>query len=114
VGNGIVREATYAKSLSEYTAHQVSVITAIAAFASYFLWLDRRWPLAGAREARRVGRVWLVLTVLFEFGFGRLVAKKPWRDLLADYNLLRGRTWPLVLLWLSRGPAVIQARDHGG
>lgn len=110
VGNGVVREATYGKRLNEYAAHQVSVFTAIAAFAGYFSWLQRRWPLADRYEALRVGRTWLVLTVLFEFGFGRLVAKKPWRALLADYNLFRGRTWPLVLLWLWRGPAMIQAR----
>jgi hypothetical protein len=108
VGNGVIREATYGKYLGEYAAHQVSVVTAIAAFASYFFLLARRWPLADQREALRVVRIWLALTVLFEFSFGRLVAKKRWTDLLADYNLLRGRTWPMVLLWLWRGPAIIR------
>lgn len=111
VGNGAVRDATYGKRLSEYAAHQVSVVTAILAFGSYFNVLQRRWPLADRDEARRVGWIWLGLTCLFELGFGRAVAKKTWRDLLADYNLRRGRTWPLVLLWLWRGPAIIRAWD---
>jgi hypothetical protein len=47
------------------------------------------------------------MTVGFEFAFGRLVAKQSWQDLLADYNLARGRTWPLVLAWIAAGPAVV-------
>jgi hypothetical protein len=108
VGNGVLREATYGKQVSEYRAHQISVLTAIAGFGVYFWRLQRRWPLSDRRDALRVGQIWLGLTVLFEFSFGRLVAKKSWTDLLADYNLIRGRTWPLVLLWLWRGPAIIR------
>jgi hypothetical protein len=48
--------------------------------------------------------VWLGLTLAFEFGFGRLVAKQSWEQLLADYNVAAGRTWPLVLAWLATGP----------
>ena len=51
---------------------------------------------------------WLGLTVAFEFGFGRLVAKQSWEDLLSDYNVARGRTWPLVLAWIAAGPAAVR------
>lgn len=44
-----------------------------------------------------VGMLWLALTLGFEFGFGHWVAHKPWSVLLADYNLIRGRIWILVL-----------------
>ena len=44
-----------------------------------------------------VGAAWLSLTVAFEFGFGRAVAKQSWEELLADYNVSQGRTWPFVL-----------------
>jgi hypothetical protein len=110
VGNGIAREATYGKVLGERAAHQVSTATAIAAFAAYFNLLQRRFPLPSAEDARRAGLAWLALTVVFEFGFGRLVAKQSWRQLLADYNLAAGRTWPLVLAWIAIGPTVIRAR----
>ena len=36
--------------------------------------------------------MWLGLTLAFEFGFGRLVAKQSWEQLLADYNVAAGRT----------------------
>lgn len=110
VGNGIAREATYGKVLGERAAHQVSTATAIAAFAAYFELLQRRYPLASAQEARLTGLAWLGLTVAFEFGFGRLVAKHSWKQLLADYNVTAGRTWPLVLAWLALGPSVVRAR----
>jgi hypothetical protein len=106
VANGVVRETTFGKRAGETAAHQISVLTAIAAFAGYFSMLQRRWPIRDADEALKVGSVWLGLTVGFEFGFGRLVARKPWNELLADYNLFRGRLWPLVLMWLAAGPEI--------
>jgi hypothetical protein len=105
IANGVAREATFAKRVDERTAHQLSTLTAIAGFAGYFALLQRRWPLASTHEALEVGGAWLILTVAFEFGFGRLVAKQPWQALLADYNVAKGRTWPLVLAWITFGPA---------
>jgi len=45
-----------------------------------------------------IGALWLTLTVAFEFGFGHYVMGHSWRYLLADYNILKGRLWSLVLL----------------
>ncbi len=125
--NGVARDTTYGTRIGEQAAHeqgqpvlaescpppsgaahQLSTATGVAAFAAYFLLLQRRWPIRREREAARIGRVWLALTVLFEFGFGRLVAKKSWQELLGDYNLAAGRTWPLLLAWLAVGPAVVR------
>ena len=106
VGNGAAREITYGRRLPEEVAHQISVATAIAAFALYFRALDSHWPLDTDREALAVGGAWVGLSVTFEFTFGRLVEKLSWREMLADYNLARGRTWPLVLAWIAVGPKV--------
>jgi hypothetical protein len=110
VANGVLREATYGRHVPERAAHQLSGATAIAAFALYFSALDARWPLRDTREAVEVGMGWLALTVAFEFGFGRLVAKQSWDELLADYDLAEGRTWPFVLAWIAAGPAAVRAR----
>jgi hypothetical protein len=109
VANGILREVTYGRRVPERTAHQLSGATAIAAFALYFSALDARWPLRDTREAVEVGAGWLALTVAFELGFGRLVAKQSWEELLADYDVTEGRTWPLVLAWICAGPATVRA-----
>lgn len=94
VGNGVLREATLVRVLDEDDANRLSALTAVAAFTVYFEQLQRRWPLGSGREAVEVGAAWLALTVAFEFGFGRLVAKKSWRELSAEYDVRRGRLWP--------------------
>ncbi len=111
VANGVSREAIYGRRLKEETANRLSVLTAVAAFSAYFRLLQRRWPLGGPSEALRIGGAWFALTVAFEFTFGRLVAKKPWRELAADYNVARGRLWPLVLAWIALGPEVARRWD---
>jgi len=96
----------------ELTAHQLSTAAgAIGLFAGYFELLARRWPLPSTRQALEVGTAWLALTVAFEFGFGHYVAHTSWRELLADYNLRKGRLWPLVLAWITLGPALVRARS---
>ena len=83
--------------MSEHTAHQLSALPGVGAFAAYFWLLQRHWPIPSTREALKIGGVWFGLTVAFEFSFGRLVAKRAWEELITDYNLAEGRTWPLVL-----------------
>ncbi len=112
VANGVVREATYGKRVDERRAHQVSTLTALAAFAALFRALEARRPLPSDREAIEVGAAWLLLTVGFEFGFGRLVAHQSWEDLLADYDVADGRLWPVVLAWLAAGPLVVRRTDR--
>jgi hypothetical protein len=58
------------------------------------------WPLM------RIGAFWTLLTVAFEFVFGLAVMKKPLEDLLADYDIFRGRVWVLVLATTFWGPVL--------
>jgi hypothetical protein len=109
VANGVLREATVGRVLSERAAHAASGATAVAAFGGYFSVLQRRWPIPSTRDALAIGAAWLGMTVAFEFGFGRAVARQSWDELLADYDLTDGRTWPLVLAWIAAGPAVTRA-----
>ena len=104
--NGILREKTYGKSLGEARAHQFSTVTGILLLGSYIWWLTRLLGFESLTQAAIVGCIWLGLTVAFEFLFGHFVAGHAWSDLLADYNLLAGRLWPLVLLWVAIAPAV--------
>lgn len=113
VANGTLRELAYKDRVGELRAHQLSTGSAIGLFAAYFALLDRCRPLASRREALEVGAVWLALTVAFEFGFGRGVAHTSWEELLADYDVRKGRLWPLVLLWIALGPTVVRARRCG-
>lgn len=108
IANGSLREALFARRTSEQRANQLSVLTGIAAFAGYFSVLERRWPLRSTREALEVGGAWVAMTTVFEFGFGRLVAKESWGELFGAYNVFKGRLWPLMLLWIGLGPEFIR------
>jgi hypothetical protein len=110
VGNGVVREATYGKQLGEPGANRLSALTAIAAFVLYFRALQRRWPLRDSVEASQVGAAWLALTVCFECALGRLVAKKSWSELADEYDVRKGRLWPLVLASIALGPEIARRR----
>ncbi len=54
-----------------------------------------------------IGVLWLVMTVAFEFGFFHFVMGKLWEAMLADYNVLRGRIWVLVLATVLLGPIIV-------
>jgi hypothetical protein len=108
VANGVARELTYGKRLSEPAASRLSALSAVTAFAGYFRVLNQRWPLGDRRDSLRVGCVWLALTVCFECVLGRLLARKSWREIGAEYDLAKGRLWPLVLAWIALGPEVMR------
>lgn len=45
-----------------------------------------------------VGMLWLVLTLMFEFVFGRWVQGRSWAALLEAYTFKDGNIWPIVLV----------------
>jgi hypothetical protein len=70
------------------------------------------WIQPGSlRGTIAIGLTWLALTLTFEFGFGR-ARGKPWAELLADYDVLEGRIWVLVLVTTAVAPYVA-ARSRG-
>jgi hypothetical protein len=54
----------------------------------------------------KVGLLWLLMTLTFEFVIGHFVFRTSWEKLLADYDLSRGRIWPLVLLTCLVSPYI--------
>lgn len=101
--NGGFRDFTYGRHVSELLAHQISCVIGIALFAVVISQYVRRWPPASAREAWFVGVFWMALTVAFEFFF-HYVGGHSWEALLANYDMARGRLWPLILLWVLVAP----------
>jgi hypothetical protein len=68
--------------------------------------LLRKWRPESGGRALAMGVTWLVLTVAFEFLFGHYVAHHSWSRLLHDYNIVEGRIWLLVLVWITFAPLV--------
>ena len=107
VVNGIARDRLYGPRVGELAAHQFSTAILLIFFGAYFYGLERLWPLYARSTAWVIGVAWLIMTLVFETALGRLVARQPWREILADYNLLAGRLWILVPLWVLCGPYVV-------
>ncbi len=108
--NGIVREAVLDTFLPPKTSLFLSglLLSALILFIAY-------WTLPWCGSLRRfdrwrIGCYWLILTVAFEFSFGRLVAQKPWPELFAQYRFEGGNIWPLVLVVVLLAPQLGRGR----
>jgi hypothetical protein len=107
-GVGAAREVFLRPRVGEPTAHAIGTLSAVALVALVIHAYIRRVHESCARaDLLRIGLLWLVLTVAFEFGFFHYVMGKPWDVLLADYNILRGRLWVLVLATVLLGPILV-------
>lgn len=102
--NGVLRVGVLQPRLGEDLARQVASLTGIAVVLGLSRLLVPRLGRRAGRELVGVGAIWLALTLAFEFGFGRYVSGLGWQTLLEDYDVLRGRLWPLVLLTTFAAP----------
>lgn len=111
IGNGALRDMGYKKMLGERAAHQVSTISLILLFAVYIRWAMSRFPPESTRQAVYVGLLWLIMTLVLETGMG-LKQGKTGQQLLADYNVFRGRIWILIPLWVATAPVLFYTLYH--
>ncbi|MBZ5625362.1 MAG: hypothetical protein LAQ69_42680 [Acidobacteriia bacterium] len=106
VGNGAAREIWITPKLGDRVGHALSTI-GLCTLILVVSWLTIGWVgPAGRADALMIGGLWLFLTLGFEFLAGHYLFGKPWGDLTADYNLLRGRIWVLVLVTTAVAPVV--------
>jgi hypothetical protein len=105
--NAAIRQVAYARYVSELAAHQISTLTLCVLVGLYAWALGGLLRLQSPGQALGVGLMWMVLTIIFEFGFGHYVAGASWDKLLRAYNILEGRVWGLFILWVGLAPWVI-------
>jgi len=107
--NGIVRENFYGPMVGELLAHQISTVVAVVAFV-LLAFVVLRNEVQGLDRGSLVlmGVVWVVMTMLFEFGFGHYVVGHSWEKLLMDYDLTKGRVWGLFLLSSLLTPMIVK------
>lgn len=103
--NGAIRDFTYKPYVGALAAHQISTLTLLLIFAAFFRLLVRRWPIVSGRQAWIIGSVWLVMTLLFEFGVGRY-GGRSWSELFQAYDVSSGQVWIVIPLWVLIGPYV--------
>jgi len=104
IGNGVLRETTFGKKLPGLRAHQLSTFIGAVLMGVFIWFVIHEWPPSSSGAALAIGAVWLCLTVVFECFMGLVLRKRPLAEVLADYNLLAGRVWVLLLLWVMVAP----------
>ena len=110
IANGAFREGLLTPTLGAPAAHIISTLM-LAAFIVIAGWVTIPWVApATLEQAWAVGVVWLALTVGFEFLAGHYLFGKPWSALAADYNVLAGRIWVVVLVVTAIAPVLAFSR----
>lgn len=106
VVHGLARQAWLVPYFGEAGANQLSTVTAIILILLITLLFIKHLGARSDQALLGIGLLWLVLTVAFEFVFGRWVIGLSWGQLLADYNVFQGHFWPLVLVVVLCAPWV--------
>jgi hypothetical protein len=110
--HGIARTLLLAPVVGDFRARQIAVFTGSALILAIAV-LSIRWVNPRRlRDALVAGGLWLVLTLMFEVAFGRLVARATWARLASDYDVAHGGLLPIGLAIEALSPA-IAARLRG-
>lgn len=107
IANGALRELVL---VARFGIPVAPIASGLLLSAAVFLMAlaGSRWygrPLG--RRAWLVGVAWLVLTLVFEFSFGRWQGKS-WDELLAAYTFAHGNLWPAVLAVVLASPPIAE------
>jgi len=104
IANGAARDLLYGEYMSELTAHQLSTVTSIILLGAIIYIFVRMYPPSSDQHAIAIGLFWVTLTLAFEFLFFHFIGGHSWSPLLANYNVLAGRVWILVPIWIGIAP----------
>lgn len=102
--NGAVRSAWLIPRLGDTMGRAVSTLL-LSGVVFLVTWQTIGWIRPTSTwDAVKISLLWLVLTLAFEFLAGHYVFRQPWPALLEDYDVRRGRIWPLVLVVILLSP----------
>lgn len=109
---GTLRQFLLAPIMGELPARAAcTVLLCVLYFAAIRAFVLRR-RIDSPSTRLLLGIFWSGLTLAFEFGFG-LARGLGWDAMLADYNMLEGRLWPLVPLTLLLAPLLARRERQG-
>jgi hypothetical protein len=105
--NALIREKVFTRFTGEPVSHQISTLTLMVWMTLYTWLIFSHLLINTARQAWIAGLTWLILTLLFEFFAGHYVFKNPWKRILNDYNLSKGRVWGIFVIYITCLPYLI-------
>ncbi len=104
--NGALREKALIPQFGSFAG---LVISGISLSTCVFLVAFAASPWYGQMNSSQwiiIGLFWFLLTVAFEFGFGRFVQHQEWSELFDAYTFRGGNIWPVVLFSTILSPWV--------
>jgi len=105
--NAGIRNYVYKTYVGDLAAHQIStIIFIILILVVTYLMLKLSGIKISDYDAILIGTTWLLLTIFFEFIAGHYAFGNSWEKIIADYNILKGRIWSLVLLTILLAPYI--------
>ena len=103
--HGVLRTLFLTPVVGDLRARQIGVaIGSVLVLGTALVFIRWMQPASG-RSALRMGVLWLILTLAFEFSLGSALGR-AWDQLLADYDLTRGGYMLFGLLVLALAPWV--------
>ena len=107
--HGILRGVLLVPVVGDLPARQIGdLVGSLLIFGVAYLFI--RWIAARTTlQLLGVGLLWVVLTVLFEIGMGRLVLGLPWERITEDYDVTRGGFLGVGLLFMAAAPRLSAA-----
>lgn len=107
VAHGVLRTMFLVPVIGMHRAAQIGVAIG-SALVLAIAWLTRAWR-AGAsnRTLLGIGALWVLLTVAFEFAFGRYVIGYSFAYIAGDFNLFAGRLLLLGLAVMLFAPRIV-------
>ncbi len=98
-----------------FAVRQISVIVAVLIVFAV-TWASSRWmAVRGTGALLGLGLFWVVLTLAFEFGLGRILGISL-REVAEGYDLSKGNIMPLGLLATALAPWIVarlKSRSQG-
>jgi hypothetical protein len=96
--NGGSRDAWLSPRLGDTAGRAISSLL-LSGLILLATWATIGWIRPNSSgQALRIGMFWVVLTLAFEFLVGHYGFGKSWPELVADYDVRRGRIWIVVLI----------------
>jgi hypothetical protein len=104
--HGIVRAIWLVPVVGDFRSRQIGVFTGTILNLSIAVLFIRWIHPTRIADAITVGVLWLVLTVMFDIGFGRAVMQASWQLIGSDYDLSHGGLLPIGLVLLALAPLI--------
>jgi hypothetical protein len=107
IANGALRVKAIIPITDEAVGHIISTVLLCTIILSITWWTIPWLAPTTTQDALSIGAAWLLLTLAFEFGVGYFIGHHTWAEMLADYNVLKGRVWVVVPIITFLAPRLV-------